>query len=217
MIFSRICLALAAAGILLLPATSQTQSLGGNPGMIGAPGPNVMGAVPPAPVTPVSPGAPGTPATGPATFAPATEIGALGLLPDQVLTDLELTHEQLSKYGTAHLARVQMEGQSSQPHGGMERTLQGTQARRRFRSSRSRCHAPEGAHRNAGADGCRPGPLARVLGFPGCQAAREVRRVHARAARTPRQNSPARPLIRAGSGFTGSRITRSRGAGRRAS
>ena len=108
MIFSRICLALAAAGILLLPATSQTQSLGGNPGMIGAPGPNVMGAVPPAPVTPVSPGAPGTPATGPATFAPATEIGALGLLPDQVLTDLELTNEQLSKYGTAHLARVQM-------------------------------------------------------------------------------------------------------------
>lgn len=108
MTFSRIRLALAAAGFLLLATTSQAQSLGGNPGMIGAPGANLMGPVPTAPVTPVSPTTPGTPATGPAAFAPATDVGALGSFSEQLMKDLELTNEQTFKVGTAQLARLQM-------------------------------------------------------------------------------------------------------------
>ena len=99
MTFSRIRQAFAAAGLTLLASTSLAQSLGGNPGMIGAPGPNVMGVVPASPVAP-----------GPAasTFAEPTYVGNLGSFPEQLMTDLALTPEQRAKVSVAQTARQKM-------------------------------------------------------------------------------------------------------------
>ena len=95
MTFARICQALAAAGFMLLAVTSQAQSLGGNPGMIGAPGPNAAG------VGPFPPGSASMP-TAP------TDLGALGSFPEQLMTDLALTPEQRAKVDVAQAARKQM-------------------------------------------------------------------------------------------------------------
>ncbi len=97
MTFSRIHQALAAAGFILLAATSQAQSLGGNPGMIGAPGPNAAGAVGPTP--------PGYPST--TTMTPA-EAGALGSFSEVLMTDLALTPAQRARVDVAQEARKKM-------------------------------------------------------------------------------------------------------------
>ena len=95
MTFSRIRQALAVAGFIVLAATSQAQSLGGNPGMIGAPGTNVTG------VGPIPAGS-ATPAMTP------TELGALGSFPEQLMTDLTLTPAQRAKVDVAQTARQKM-------------------------------------------------------------------------------------------------------------
>jgi hypothetical protein len=94
MTFSRIRQAVAAAGFILVAATSQAQSLGGNPGMIGAPGQNVQGfgPLPPGSVTPMAP----------------VDLGALGSFPEQLMTDLALTPEQRAKVDVAQTARKTM-------------------------------------------------------------------------------------------------------------
>ena len=94
MTFSRIHQALAAAGFILLAATSQAQNLGGNPGMIGAPGQNVQGfgPLPPGSATPTAP----------------VDRGALGSFSEQLMTDLALTPAQRARVSVAEEARKKM-------------------------------------------------------------------------------------------------------------
>ena len=92
----RIRQALAAAGFILLAAASQAQSLGGNPGMIGAPGPNMQGMGPVAPAS-----------SAPLTAAP-TDLGALGSFPEQLMTELALTPAQRELVNVAQTARKKM-------------------------------------------------------------------------------------------------------------
>ena len=98
--FSRIRQALAAAGLILLAVSAQAQSLGGNPGMIGAPGQNTMGAVPAPSAT--------TPRATVPTLAPPTYVGALGIFPEQLMTEMSLTPEQRAKVDVAQTARQKM-------------------------------------------------------------------------------------------------------------
>ena len=95
MTFTRISQALATAGLLLLATASQAQSLGGNPGMIGAPLPSISGVGP-------------APAVGAGTPNAPVDPGVLGSFPEQLMTKLLLTPAQREKVDVAQAARKAM-------------------------------------------------------------------------------------------------------------
>lgn len=100
MTFARIRQVMAAAGLIALGAAAQGQSLGGSPGLIGAPQPG-------------SPqiGAPGlSPAPSSTLERPAqpVDLGALGSFPEPLMNELVLTPAQRAKLDEAQTARKKM-------------------------------------------------------------------------------------------------------------
>lgn len=95
MTFARISRALGAVGLILLATPSQGQSLGGTPGVIGAPQPGT---------TPLSP----VPSAGPSAPMVPVEPGELGSFSEQLMATLALTPAQREKVDAAQAARKTM-------------------------------------------------------------------------------------------------------------
>ncbi len=96
MTFARISRALAVTGLVLLATQLQAQSLGGTPGIIGAPPPGAGTAgISPAPAAPAARGVPAEP-------------GDLGSFSAQLLASLALTPAQREKLDAAQAARQKM-------------------------------------------------------------------------------------------------------------
>ena len=97
MTYARISRALAAAGLVLLATSLQAQSLGGTPGIIGAPPPGTGTAG-------VSP----APTAAPAARRVPVEPGDLGSFSAQLMANLALTPVQREKLDAAQAARQKM-------------------------------------------------------------------------------------------------------------